>query len=78
MVSNNIIIVFCSPFMFHIIAIFTQGHMYKASFLALAIGTHSVFGPANGPIRAEGLNVYSTYLLYSINLFLTSNIDVYN
>ena len=51
MVSNNTIIVFCSPFSFHIIGIYTEACV-KASFLAHAISIHSVFGPVNGPTQA--------------------------
>ena len=59
--SNNITIVFYRPFSFHVLAIYIeaciQSQCKKASFLAFAISMLSVFGPANGIMQVEGLNL---------------------
>ena len=54
MVSNNIIIVFCRPFSFHIIAAYTEACI-QSQFLAFVISVHLVFRPVNWTMLVRGL-----------------------
>ena len=51
-VSNNITIVFCSPFSFHVIADYTKVCV-QSQFLAFVISVHSVLSQFTGSCRLK-------------------------
>ena len=54
MVSNNTIIIFCRPFSFHIIAVYTKGCI-QSQFSGFCDKCAFGFGPGNGTMWVKGL-----------------------